>query len=60
MKMIFKLIIVYLFRYKAATEDEIVKAFQVLDIEGNGYLTAEELTKYMTEEGQYSLRTTMF
>ncbi|BFZ12097.1 hypothetical protein BsWGS_15136 [Bradybaena similaris] len=39
-------------RYKASTEDELVKAFQVLDIDGKGYLTAEELTKYMTEEGE--------
>ncbi|CAG5126045.1 unnamed protein product [Candidula unifasciata] len=39
-------------RYKAATEDELVKAFQVLDIDGKGFLTAEELTKYMTEEGE--------
>ena len=28
-----------------------MKAFEVLDQENKGYLTTEELTKYMTEEG---------
>ncbi|KAL8600489.1 Dynein regulatory complex protein 8 [Nucella lapillus] len=39
-------------RYKAVPEDQIVKAFQVLDVEGRGYLLQEELSKYMTEEGE--------
>ncbi|GFR87619.1 EF-hand calcium-binding domain-containing protein 2-like [Elysia marginata] len=39
-------------RYKPSPEDQILKAFQVLDTEGKGFLTAEELTKYMTEEGE--------
>ncbi|XP_064622499.1 dynein regulatory complex protein 8-like [Lineus longissimus] len=39
-------------RYKASPEDILLKAFQVLDTEQNGYLTQEELTKYMTEEGE--------
>ena len=38
-------------RYKPAPEDQILKAFQTLDTEGKGYLTNEELTKWMTEEG---------
>lgn len=29
-----------------------MKAFEVLDQENKGYLTAEELTKYMSEEGK--------
>ena len=40
-------------RYKASPEDLLLKAFQVLDAENKGYLTQEELKKYMTEEGKY-------
>ncbi|CAL1539722.1 unnamed protein product [Lymnaea stagnalis] len=39
-------------RYKPSPEDQILKAFQVLDTEQKGYLTAEELTKFMTEDGE--------
>ncbi|KAH3853176.1 dynein regulatory complex protein 8-like [Dreissena polymorpha] len=39
-------------RYKPTPDDQILRAFQVLDTEGKGYLTVEELTKYMTEEGE--------
>ncbi|XP_064603609.1 LOW QUALITY PROTEIN: dynein regulatory complex protein 8-like [Liolophura sinensis] len=39
-------------RYKPSPEDQLLKAFHVLDSEGKGYLTQEELTKYMTEEGE--------
>merc|ERR1712179_625333 len=39
-------------RYKPMPEDQILKAFQVLDTDMKGYLTVEELTKYMTEEGE--------
>ncbi|CAH3178304.1 unnamed protein product [Porites lobata] len=39
-------------RYKPAPEDQIMKAFEVLDQENKGYLTTEELTKYMSEEGE--------
>lgn len=39
-------------RYKPAAEDQIMKAFEVLDQENKGYLTTEELTKYMSEEGK--------
>jgi len=38
-------------RYKPATEDQLMKAFQTLDTEEQGYLTQEELTKLMMEEG---------
>lgn len=41
----------FLNRYKAAAEDQIMKAFEVLDQENKGYLTTEELTKFMSEEG---------
>lgn len=33
-----------------------MKAFEVLDQENKGYLTTEELTKYMTEEGTQSYK----
>ncbi|XP_032225225.2 dynein regulatory complex protein 8 [Nematostella vectensis] len=39
-------------RYKPAPEDQLSKAFEVLDQDKKGYLTTEELTKYMTEEGE--------
>ncbi|XP_013069239.1 dynein regulatory complex protein 8-like [Biomphalaria glabrata] len=39
-------------RYKPYPEDQILKAFQVLDIESKGYLTLEELSKCMTEDGE--------
>ena len=39
-------------RYKPAPEDQLLKAFQVLDQESKGNLSKEELTKYMTEEGK--------
>ena len=38
-------------RYRPASEDVLLRAFKVLDTEGKGFLTTEELTKYMTEEG---------
>ena len=43
--------LLFLNRYKAAPEDQIMKAFEVLDQENKGYLTTEELTKFMSEEG---------
>lgn len=43
--------LLFLNRYKAAPEDQIIKAFEVLDQENKGYLTTEELTKFMSEEG---------
>ncbi|XP_041353226.1 dynein regulatory complex protein 8-like [Gigantopelta aegis] len=39
-------------RYKPSPEDILLKAFQVLDAENKGFLTQEELKKYMTEEGE--------
>jgi len=44
--------LLFLNRYKAAPEDQIMKAFEVLDQENKGYLTTEELTKFMSEEGE--------
>lgn len=41
----------FVLRYKPAPEDQMMKAFEVLDQENKGYLTTEELTKYMSEEG---------
>lgn len=42
-------------RYKPLPEDQLQKAFEVLDTEKKGHLTVEELTKLMTEEGMYSM-----
>lgn len=52
---IFKLVHCYVhFRYKPSPEDVLLKAFLVLDQDGKGYLTQDELAKYMTEDGKYS------
>ena len=40
-------------RYRASPEEQLLKAFQVLDADSKGYLTQEELTKAMTEEGEW-------
>lgn len=39
-------------RYRPEPEDRIIKAFEVLDKELAGYLTPEDLQKYMTTEGE--------
>ncbi|XP_059841544.1 dynein regulatory complex protein 8 isoform X1 [Hypanus sabinus] len=39
-------------KYRPQPEDVILRAFQVLDKNNNGYLTQEELTKYLTQEGE--------
>lgn len=39
-------------RYRCETEDILLRAFQVMDTDNKGYLTQEELTKFMTEEGE--------
>ncbi|XP_070577862.1 dynein regulatory complex protein 8-like [Ptychodera flava] len=39
-------------KFKPAPEDQILKAFEVLDSEKKGHLAVEEITKYMTEEGE--------
>ncbi|XP_063683882.1 dynein regulatory complex protein 8-like [Bolinopsis microptera] len=39
-------------RYRPEPEDRIIKAFEVLDKELKGYLTPEELQRYMTTEGE--------
>ncbi|KAE8601781.1 hypothetical protein XENTR_v10013793 [Xenopus tropicalis] len=38
-------------RYRPIPEDILLRAFEVLDEKKKGYLTREELVKYMTEEG---------
>ena len=42
-------------RYRPASEDVLLRAFKVLDTEGKGFLTTDELTKCMTEEGTTDL-----
>ncbi|KAK2181804.1 hypothetical protein NP493_375g01066 [Ridgeia piscesae] len=39
-------------KYRAAPEEQLLKAFQVLDADSKGYLTQDEITKAMTEEGE--------
>lgn len=39
-------------RYQPATEEQLVKAFEVLDQDKKSQLTAEELKKLLTEEGE--------
>ncbi|XP_067844379.1 dynein regulatory complex protein 8 isoform X2 [Heptranchias perlo] len=38
-------------KYRPQPEDVILRAFEVLDQNQKGYLTQDELTKYLTEEG---------
>ncbi|XP_069464107.1 dynein regulatory complex protein 8 isoform X3 [Ambystoma mexicanum] len=40
-------------RYRPAPEDVLLRAFEVLDKQKRGYLTKEDLTKYMTLEGNF-------
>ncbi|XP_065051477.1 dynein regulatory complex protein 8-like [Rhopilema esculentum] len=39
-------------KYKPANEEQLLKAFSVLDQESKGFLTVDELQKLMTEEGE--------
>ncbi|XP_021377985.1 EF-hand calcium-binding domain-containing protein 2-like isoform X2 [Mizuhopecten yessoensis] len=39
-------------RYKPLPEDQLLKAFQVLDHDNKGHLTQEDLAKYMSEDGE--------
>ncbi len=40
-------------RYRPASEDMLLKAFKVLDVDAKGHLTQEELSKLLTEEGSF-------
>uniref|UniRef100_A0A8D0V6C4 EF-hand domain-containing protein n=1 Tax=Sus scrofa TaxID=9823 RepID=A0A8D0V6C4_PIG len=42
-------------RYRPIPEDILLRAFEVLDPAKRGFLTKEELIKYMTEEGESGL-----
>ncbi|XP_059176436.1 dynein regulatory complex protein 8-like [Physella acuta] len=39
-------------RYHSATKEEIRTALQILDTEGKGYFTPDEITAFMTESGE--------
>uniref|UniRef100_A0A8D2DW58 EF-hand domain-containing protein n=1 Tax=Sciurus vulgaris TaxID=55149 RepID=A0A8D2DW58_SCIVU len=39
-------------RYRPIPEDVLLRAFEVLDFAKRGFLTKEELVKFMTEEGE--------
>lgn len=38
-------------RYQPASEEQLLRAFQVLDTEKNTHITAEEMKTFMMEEG---------
>lgn len=40
------------FRYKSAPIDDLLTAFQVLDVDGKGYLTEDELRRYFQYRGE--------
>jgi len=42
-------------QYKPASEAQLIKAFQTLDTEAQGFLTQERLSKLMMEEGNHIL-----
>uniref|UniRef100_A0A2K5HH84 EF-hand domain-containing protein n=1 Tax=Colobus angolensis palliatus TaxID=336983 RepID=A0A2K5HH84_COLAP len=42
-------------RYRPIPEDVLLRAFEVLDSAKRGFLTKDELIKYMTEEGKHDL-----
>ncbi|CAI8006977.1 Dynein regulatory complex protein 8 [Geodia barretti] len=39
-------------RYQPASEEQLVQAFQVLDVDRKSHLTPEEIKKYLMEEGE--------
>ncbi|XP_075720586.1 dynein regulatory complex protein 8 isoform X1 [Rhinoderma darwinii] len=39
-------------KYRPIPEDVLLRAFEVLDEKGKGFLTKDELLKFMTEEGE--------
>ncbi|KAJ8975500.1 hypothetical protein NQ317_010615 [Molorchus minor] len=43
--------------YQPASPDLLLEAFRVLDAEGRGYLTKEEVSTLITQDGNRSLRT---
>ncbi|MCJ8737250.1 hypothetical protein PDJAM_G00021970 [Pangasius djambal] len=42
----------YFYKFRPIPEDLLLQAFEVLDQQKNGYLEPEELTKYLTQEGE--------
>jgi Ca2+-binding EF-hand superfamily protein len=41
-------------RYQGEPESKILRAFQVLDTQNNGYLTEDEFRNYLCKEGNQS------
>lgn len=41
-------------RYQGEPESKILRAFQVLDTQNNGYLTEDEFRNYLCKEGERS------
>ena len=39
-------------KMKPVPEERLLQAFQILDSENKGYLTEEEITNFMTKEGE--------
>ena len=50
--LLFSWIFFFLNRFQPTPEDILLKAFERLDSENKGYLTKDEITKFLTEEGQ--------
>eukprot|EP00729_Bicosta_minor_P012265 gene12265-27565_t len=38
--------------FKSSSEDEILRAFQIMDTETQGFMTEDQLSKYLCEEGE--------
>lgn len=39
-------------RYQPSSEEQLLKAFQVLDVDKNSHITPEELKSYFLEQGE--------
>ena len=39
-------------RFKSSSEDELLRAFQIMDTETAGFMTEDQLSKYLCEEGE--------
>jgi len=47
-------------RYQGEPESKILRAFQVLDTENNGYLTEDEFRSYLCKEGMLKSKYFLF
>lgn len=47
-------------RYQPVSEEMLLKAFQVLDVDKNSHITPEEMKTYMMEEGEVFQQVLLF